>query len=411
VDEAGISEMRILITQETDWILRNPGQQHHLAEMMSLRGHEVRAIDYELLWKTRGERGIFSRRSVFDNIGKIHDKAKVTVIRPGIVKIPWLDYLSILFSHKREIDRQIREFAPDVIVGFGILNSLIAAGRARAADIPFIYYWIDVLHDLIPFKPFRPIGRMVERKALKLANRIITINERLREYVSTQGADPNRTEVLGAGIDIDRFKPTADGRMLRERYGFRDDDIVLFFMGWLYHFSGLKEVALKLAQTPDHKIRLLIVGDGDANDELARIQQENDLQDKLILAGKRTYDELPAFIAACDVCLLPAHPREPVMQHIVPIKMYEYMAMGKSVIATRLPGVIQEFGEDNGVVYVDTPGDVIEKAAELFATDKQSELGTKARRFTEERSWERVTDEFENFLTAVLREKRDGAID
>ena len=66
-----------------------------------------------------------------------------------------------------------------------------------------------------------------------------------------------------------------------------------------------------------------------------------------------TISEMPAFIAASDICLLPAYPWEKTMQDIVPIKMYEYMAMKKPVIATRLPGVMKEFGEDNGVVYVE----------------------------------------------------------
>jgi len=397
--------MKILITQETDWLIRNPAQQHHLAEMLSLRGHEIRVIDHEFLWRTRGEREWFSKRKVFDNVSKIHEGAKVTVIRPGIVKIPWLDNVSLIFSHKKEIDRQIQEFEPDVIVGFGILNSYLAAKRARAANIPFIYYWIDVLHDLIPFKPFRPIGRVVERKVLKRADRVLAINEKLREYVIEQGTHLYQTQVLGAGINIGQFDPAVDGHRLREQYGFQKQNIVLFFMGWLYHFSGLKEVALKLAKMRNHELRLLIVGDGDAHDELQRIQKENNLQDKLILAGKRPYQELPAFIAAADVCILPAYPWEPIMQHIVPIKMYEYMAMGKPVIATRLPGVTQEFGEDNGVIYVDTPEEVVERAIRLFASENYSELGSKARRFVEKRNWEEITNKFEGILQEVVEEK------
>ncbi|GAG03665.1 unnamed protein product, partial [marine sediment metagenome] len=94
--------MKILITQETDWLKRNPAQQHHLAEMLSLRGHEIRAIDYELLWKTQGKKELYSRRQVFNNVSKIHNGAKVTVIRPSIIKIPCLDYASLAFSHKKE---------------------------------------------------------------------------------------------------------------------------------------------------------------------------------------------------------------------------------------------------------------------------------------------------------------------
>ena len=49
------------------------------------------------------------------------------------------------------------------------------------------------------------------------------------------------------------------------------------------------------------------------------------------------------------ICLLPAHKNE-IMMNIVPIKIYEYMAMGKPVIATKLPGLVKEFGEDSGIL-------------------------------------------------------------
>jgi hypothetical protein len=156
--------MKILITQETDWLKRNPAQQHHLAELMSLRGHQIRAIDYELRWKTEADKHFRSRRQVFENVVKIHEGARVTVIRPGIIKFPALDYLSLAITHKAEINRQIKDFAPDVIVGLGIINSYWAVNAAKKNNIPFIYYWIDVLHRLIPQKALAPPWVWLSRK-------------------------------------------------------------------------------------------------------------------------------------------------------------------------------------------------------------------------------------------------------
>ena len=146
-----------------------------------------------------------------------------------------------------------REFKPDIIVGWGILNSYTAMKVAGRNNTPFIYYWIDVLHDLIPFKPFRPIGRVVERKVLKRADRVLAINEKLREYVTGQGAHLHQTQVLGAGVNIDQFDPAVDGHRLREQCGFQKQNIVLFFMGWLYNFSGLRELAETRVDLPDSK--------------------------------------------------------------------------------------------------------------------------------------------------------------
>ncbi len=377
--------MKILITQETDWLKRNPAQQHHLAELMSLRGHQVRAIDYELLWKTGADRHFLAHRKTFNNIAKIHEGARVTVIRPGMIKFPGLGYLSFAITHKSEVNRQIREFAPDVIVGFGIINSLWAVNAARKNNIPFIYYWIDVLHRLIPHKALQPLGLAIEKMVLKRSDTVLVINEALKDLVVRLGAPEPRTVVLRAGIDSKQFSPVAADNAIKKQYGLSGGDIVLFFMGWLYRFSGLKEVARQLAVNPDRRLKLLIVGEGDLYQELERMQKDNNLQDRLILAGRQDYRQIPRFISVSDICLLPAYPGEKIMQDIVPIKLYEYMAMQKPVIATRLPGVLKEFGEDNGIVYVDRPEDVIKKAIELVENDSLNRTRLKGQEIRDEK--------------------------
>ena len=48
--------MKILLVQESDWLKRNPHQQHHLMERLSLRGHEITVIDYNIDWKKESEK-------------------------------------------------------------------------------------------------------------------------------------------------------------------------------------------------------------------------------------------------------------------------------------------------------------------------------------------------------------------
>jgi len=393
--------MRILITQDTDWIKRNPGQQHHLAERLLLRGHEIRVIDYEILWRTEGKKELFSKRQVFHNVSKIFKDVGITVIRPPILKIPILDYFSMIFTYNREIRKQIKEFAPNVIITHSILTNYLAMRLARHNHIPLVYHMNDVNPTLIPFKPLQPVGRIIEKRILRNADKVIVINEKLREYAINMGADPEKTCVVRAGIDLERFNPEINGKEIREKYGIKDDDIVLFFMGWLYHFSGLKEVAIELSKIKDNTIKLLIVGDGDAFKDLQRIKERYNMEDKIILAGKQPYDNIPKFIASSDICLLPAYKNE-VMKNIVPIKMYEYMVMRKPVIATSLPGIMKEFGKDNGVIYVDRPEDVLKKAVELIKDNRIEEEGRKARKFVEKYSWDNITDEFERILEELV---------
>ena len=197
--------MKILVVQESDWIKRNPHQQHHLMERLSLKGHEVRVIDYPIDWC----KGRYQRRNVVENYHKIHAEASIEVIRPSILKVPILVYPSLILSHRREIKRQIKEFKPDVIVGFGIINTYLASRTAKKEGIPFIYYWIDVLHRLIPEKGFQALGEYLERATIHNSTEVITINHKLEEFV--KGLDATNTNVIGAGIDLEKFNPHLDG--------------------------------------------------------------------------------------------------------------------------------------------------------------------------------------------------------
>lgn len=398
--------MKILITQETDWLKRNPIHQHHLAEMLSLKGHEIRVIDHELQWRAEAGKRRHLNREIFDGVVKIYQGASVTVIRPGIIKVPILDNISLFYSHKKEIKRQIEEFTPDVIVGFGILNSYLAAKEAGRNNIPFIYYWVDVLHSLVPVKTFQPIGIFFEKSALRRSDTVLVINEGLKDVVLKLGAPPERTSVLRTGIDDRQFSPDNGDNSLREQFGLTSGDIVLFFMGWLYRFSGLREVARQLTESTNKNVKMIIVGEGDAYEDLKRIQAENNLEGRLILTGKKPYEELPGLISIADICVLPAYPTEKIMQDIVPIKLYEYMAMQKPVISTRLRGVMREFGESNGVVYVERPENVITKAIELVRGGEVEGLGLKAREFAARNSWEKITDEFEEILERAVKDKK-----
>ena len=402
--------MKILITQETDWITRNPIQPHHLAELLSLRGHEICVIDYELRWMAEKKRWGYCKRQVFENTRKIYPDARVTVIRPGILRVPGLDMLSLLYTHDKEIKRQINEFEPDVIVGFGILNSYLASKAVMNTGIPFVYYWVDVLHRLISTKVFQPIGVCFEKSAVQHSDLVMTINEALRQVVVSLGAHEESTRILRTGIDDKVFTPGPADPELKAKLGLAEDDVVLFFMGWLYSFSGLKEVALQIAKMGNDNIKLIVVGEGDLYQVLQNMQKEYGLQDRLILTGKKPYSEIPALISLADICILSSYPREKIMRDIVPIKLYEYMAMQKPVIATRLRGVQQEFGENKGIVYVDSSEDIVPKALELAAENKIDDLGLKAREFVAGNRWDKITDEFEKILVKAIETKKPRII-
>ena len=185
--------MKILVVQESDWLKRNPHQQHHLMDRMVLRGHEVKVIDYPIDWPKEDPDGFV----VHDNVHKVKPEADIQVIRPGFIKEPGLNYASLYFTHKNEIKKQIKEFEPDIIMGLGLLNAYTGSKLAKANNIPFVYYLIDVLYALIPEKAFQSFGKQVNIKAIKNADLVITINQKLSELAVELGSTEDKTILIG----------------------------------------------------------------------------------------------------------------------------------------------------------------------------------------------------------------------
>jgi len=304
--------------------------------------------------------------------------------------------------HSLEIRRQFRVFRPDVVLGFGLLNAFAGIHAARKRRIPFAYYLIDELHHLVREPALRGLARVIEEANVRRATLVLAINHALGQYAVRLGAAPEQTKGLPAGVDLGQFVAAGDGSAVRKRHDLGERDLVLCFMGWVYAFSGLREIAHRLARGEgrDDNIKLLVIGKGESWDELEQIAKGTGTEDRIKMVEFRPYSEMPSYLAAADICLLPAHDVA-TMRNIVPIKMYEYLASAKPVIATRLPGLVQEFGEGNGVVYVNGPDEVLSKASELVRHGELPKLGARGRAFVSGNDWTRITEIFESYLTGI----------
>jgi glycosyltransferase involved in cell wall biosynthesis len=399
-----LKPLRILIIQETSWPDRYVNQQHHLGERLARRGHQVDIIDYDILWPTRGRQGLWQPRQVFRGISRVLDDIRLDVVRPAIIRLPMLCHVSWTASSLVELNEFIEERRPDVVLGLTLTNSYLMALLLRRTRIPYISAELEPWHTMVPVRWLRPLARFVERLALRAANHVVVFAPRMQHYMDGMGVQRERITVLGTGIDLDRFGVGTDGAAQRAAYGIGPDDKVLFFMGLLYPFSGLREIITAVADDPAllNGSKLLIAGHCYMYDELKEFVQRRGIDGKVRLIGPRPYEEMPALLAASDVCLLPFLEND-ITRHIVPIKVYEYLAAGRPVVSTPLPGMVAEFGADSGILYADDPLDVLRKAATLCYDHKSTDcLGKAGRRHVEQKTdWERIMDRFEALLMSL----------
>ncbi|HUW13268.1 MAG TPA: glycosyltransferase family 4 protein [Anaerolineae bacterium] len=406
--------MRILLIQETNWIERNVIHQHHLAERLARRGHEVRVVDYDILWPQKDLRRRWQPRQFWPDVNRAIAGVSLPVTRPATLRFPLLCHLSWTASSLLELRRLLADYRPDVVVGLTLTNSTLMAHMLARAGVAYVSMVLEPYHTMMAERWARPLARAIEKRSLRAADHVVVFTPQMQRYVSEMGARPERVTLLKTGVSLDLFHPDVDGAGRRAELGLAPEQWVLLFMGWLYDFSGLLQIVQALAADPGllDGARLLIVGDGDLYHELRGLVDGKELRDHVIMTGLRPYSDIPTLLAAADVCLLPSL-ENTTTREIVPMKVYEYLAAGKPLVASRLPGLVAEFGDRSGIVYADHPVDALHKAVALTGHPEQvRQLAAEGRRTAERNAdWEKTTDRFEQLLASTGRDKQDTGTD
>lgn len=393
--------MHITVVQETDWLKRGPHQQHHLFERLAARGHDVTVLDFEILYEPFPRAPLIAHRQIHSNVKRtLASSNGVTVIRPLTIRLPLIARPISLLTFYAELVRRISN-PPDVVINYALSTGLPALIASRQRRIPFLFHVIDSLYTLVPFPVLQPVAKIFERNLLRASDRTLYINEELRQYGIAMGAKGSLARTIRTGVDLQRFGMGVETASLRSQLGFESDDVIFLFIGWLYDHVGVDTVMRTLSRLPAN-VKLLVVGAGEGEPQLKALHQELNLGERVVFAGSQPYDAMPQFMAMADVCLL-YFDLKPITQHIVPIKIYEYMASGKPVLASPLPAVMRDVPPNNGVLYIPQI-ELLSELNRLLDPNYRNDLGAKSRKFVEENcDWEKLTDEFESLLLEMKR--------
>jgi glycosyltransferase involved in cell wall biosynthesis len=289
------------------------------------------------------------------DVSRVFSNASVHLIRPKFIKVGGLSRLSAFFTHYFAIRGVIKKKKIDAIMLYSVpTNGFQAVYLAHKFGIPIIFRSLDILHQLVVQPPLRPITKIMEKWVYSNVDMGLTITPKLSEYMIKMGAEADKVKVLPLPVDTNRFCPSSDTEVMRQKWGIRKDDQVILYMGTLYWFSGLRRFIRQMPYIIEHapKAKLMIVGDGKQRPELDMIITELGLRDKVIITGFQPYKEMPAYINLADVCVNPFRFTD-ATRDIFPGKTVQFLACGKPLVATSLPGMKAVIsGEGQGIVYV-----------------------------------------------------------
>lgn len=305
-------------------------------------------------------------------------------------------------------------FKPDVIYarkpGLGLAPALLA----KIFRVPYVVELNGLKKDdMLALNPNSStsvvrIAEFVEKINYILAAAIITVTPEIKNaLISGYGIPETRISVIENGVNSDIFRPI-DKKEAVAWLGLDQTYNYVCFVGGLAPWHGVEyliEAAPLVLKEVSNTI-FLIVGDGPMKGELTEQVDDLGLSDHFIFTGRIPHADIPYYICSSELCTAPFIPGRNDKTGLSPLKIYEYLACGKPVVASNLPGVKEIITESRGGVLVEPRNaeDLGRAIVRMLMTDsdkipKPHEL---SKHMYEHHSWAKVAKKTVNVLTNAV---------
>ncbi len=234
------------------------------------------------------------------------------------------------------------------------------------------------------------LARHIENLAAHEADRVIAITEGLRTVLVERGVDANKITVIPNGVDTERFRPLERDNTLAEELGLQGK-LVIGYVGTLNWYEGhdlLFEAVRRLK--PRHpEMRVLLVGDGLEYKNLVARRHELGLDDTVVMTGRIPFEQVESYYSLIDIAPI-TRASSPLTESVSPLKPFEAMAMGKTVISSDVAVMKDVINGDNGLLYAKDDADSLESVLDRVLLDEglRAQLGASGRSWVvAERDW------------------------
>ncbi len=193
------------------------------------------------------------------------------------------------------------------------------------------------------------IARWAEQKVWRSADLILPVSDVLADEIRAAGIEEDRIHIIHNGIDPEGLVCGPEEK-IRTKYNLHGKTVI-GFTGFIREWHGLDLVLDFLATKRSSDCHALIVGDGPHLEALKIRAQKEGLSDRVTFTGTVQRKEIGNHISAFDIALQPR-----VTDYASPLKLFEYMAMGKAILAPAQPNIEEVLTDrDNAVLF--TPED------------------------------------------------------
>jgi glycosyltransferase involved in cell wall biosynthesis len=299
-------------------------------------------------------------------------------------------------------------------------GGLFNLGASLACSLKRIPYVVTIEADAFleksikgnPLKGFHADFALWQaQKTFNLAQKIITVSTSAKSHlVNRYRLDPQRIVVIPNGVDVELFHPDFDSQAIRKTLRLEDGPVIGFVGGFqAWHGIDLLVDCFTQVLNEFPQAQLLLVGDGQIRSQIERRVNNLGIRSKVLFTGLLPQKEIPALLSAIDVGIVP-YPKISQEIWFSPLKLYEYMAAGKAIVASKSGQIAEVIRHGiNGLLTNPGDKDDLTRAINILLEDpeKRKQLGTNARsQAVAEHSWDHYTRRLENVYLEVIRDYR-----
>lgn len=244
-----------------------------------------------------------------------------------------------------------RKHRPDALYERHNLFLLAGVWLKRGLGIPYIVEFNSPLaleRERTGSLRLRAVGRWSEGAVLRSADRVLPVTQVLANWVKAQSVPEEKILVVPNAVDPDRFTDMRGLDEAKRAIGC-PDSTVIGFVGYPRDWHRLdRAVDFIAAKRLELDLRLVVVGEGPGLEEVKARARALGVEDRLILPGALDREAVVRYLAAFDVALQPG-----VNDYASPLKLYEYMAAGRAILAPSSVNILEVLEDGRNAVLFD----------------------------------------------------------
>jgi len=355
------------------WLAGTEIASYYIAKYLARRGHEVHVVT---LW----DPGL--PRIQYIEGFHIH-RINIPSLKVGV---------SILFTPNLCI--LLKKIRPHIIHAQSIFMGLPSLICKKLLKIPFVV--MGQGSDVYGSWPFKSL---ISRLVLKNADAAIALTKDMK--IQMRKIYDREIVIIPNGVETKAFS-TITREEARRTLGINTYEKIILYVGRLHPIKGVKYLvkAMSIIKNYENNVKLIIIGDGEQRNYLLQLVKELNLENHIIFTGKIPHHEIPIYLKAADVFILPS------LREGFSLVTLEAMAAGLPVIATRV-GIVPEIikdGENGFIVEPMNSYQIAEKCLLLLKDEKLREkMSNNNIERAKEFSWERVVESLERLYLTLLK--------